>query len=49
MMATKKRPKRIHNPKTKTYLRIAQRSGKKHRRGQILGKWSPKRKKKEKK
>ncbi|GEM_PF-6000601 len=31
-----------------TALRHAQRSGKKHRRGQFIGKWSPKWRKKKK-
>ncbi len=36
--------KRIYNPRTKKYYRIAQRSGKKHRKGQIMGKWKAKKK-----
>jgi hypothetical protein len=37
----KKKRKRIHNPRTRKYYRVATRSGKKHKRGQILGRWSP--------
>ena len=40
--------KRIYNPKTGHYYRIATRSGSKHRKGQILGRWSPKKKKSKK-
>ncbi len=40
--------KRIYNPKTGRYYRIATRSGSKHRKGQILGRWSPKKSSKKK-
>ena len=34
--------KRIHNPKNRTYYKIRERTTKKGKKGQILGKWSPK-------
>jgi len=40
--------KRIHNPLTGKYYKIAEKSGSKHRKGQIIGKWSPKRSRKKK-
>jgi len=41
---TKKR--RIYNPKTKTYYVLRQRSTSKGKKGTIMGKWKPPKKKK---
>ncbi len=38
--------KRVYNPITRKYYKIAEKSGSKHRKGQIIGKWSPKRRRK---
>ena len=37
--------KRIYNPRTRTYYKVAERSGSRHRRGQIMGLWSSKKRK----
>ena len=34
--------KRIYNPYTGKYYKIAERDGTVHRKGQIIGKWRPK-------
>lgn len=41
----KGKKKRIRNPKTRRYYRIRQRSSTKGKRGTIMGKWKPTKKK----
>ena len=41
--------KRIYNPKTRTYYKIRERTTEYGQKGEILGKWSPKKQRKKKK
>ena len=41
--------KRIYNPKTRTYYKLRERTTSRGYKGEILGKWSPKKQKRKKK
>jgi len=47
-LVTPKKRKRIHNPTTRKYYKLRERTTSKGQKGQILGTWTPKTKKRKK-